>query len=380
MLLVMAVVAFVMLRGHGSVSARAILDAKGKEALDLACTECPDGTRVWIDSAPVEFRGGKAQLALRAPLKVGENPLVLVLERPGRSREEIAIALPIEFRVRGSTEPLTQDPPALAVLADVLPGTQLEIDGKAATPDSNGAVRVTYDVSADVSGPEATVKTLERVVPYKATSEGGSAQNGQVEIRLGITPLIVDAPGVSIVVADKELVIAGRTAPGATLKVGTQSVSLDPEGRFVSRQPLSVGDNAFTVRATLAEHAPRVIRVAARRSDNLERDAALARSMAQASYQEVVQAQEGAAGRSVWVEGALFDARRDGYSSVLLVDVKDGCKKAPCLVKLVYGVETSFDKGRKLKAFGKLVKFVDGPRTGERIPEVRADLVVAGAK
>ncbi len=380
MLLVMAVVAFFMLRGHGSVTARAVLDAQGKEVLELSCSECPDGTRVWIDTAPVTFRAGKATLTLQAQLKVGENPIVLVLERPGRSREEIALALPIEYRVRGSTEGLAQETPQVSVLANVLAGTQLEIDGKPVTPDASGASRLDYDVSGDVTGPESTVKTLERVVPYKATAAGGSPQAGQVEVRIGITPLIVDAPGASITVGDKELVIAGRTAPGAVLKIGGRPVTLDAEGRFVGKVALAVGDNTFIVRSTLQDHAPRLVKVAARRSDNLDRDAALARSMAQVSFQEVLSSPDASAGRTVWLEGSLFDARHDGYSSVLLLDVKEGCKKSPCLAKLIYGVETSYDKGRALKAFGRVIRFVDGPRTGERIPELRADLVVPGAK
>jgi len=64
---------------------------------------------------------------------------------------------------------------------------------------------------------------------------------------------------------------------------------------------------------------------------------------------------------------------------VLLVDVKGGCKKAPCLSKVLYGVTTPLAKGRSVKAFGKVMRFVDGARSGERIPEMRADLVVAGA-
>ena len=380
MLLAMAVLAFFMLRGHGSVSARALLDAKGKEVLELSCTECPDGTKVWIDMAPVAFRGGKATLGLQQQLKVGENPIVLVLERPGRSREEIALALPIEYRVRGSTEGLAQDKPQVSVLASVLSGTKLEVDGKPVAADGAAPARFDYDVSAEVTGPEATVKSLERTVPYRATSASGAVQAGQVEVRIGITPLIVDAPGASIVVGGKELFIAGRTAPGAALKVGEKAVNLDAEGRFVSKQPLVVGDNAFMVRATLQDHAPRLIQVTARRSDDLERDAALARSMAQASYADAVKAPEASVGRSLWLEGALFDARHDGYSSVLLIDVKSGCKKSPCLAKVIYGVETAWDKGRTLKASGKLLRFVDGPRSGERIPEVRAELVVAGGK
>ncbi len=380
MLLVLAVMAFFMLRGHGSVTARASLDESGNEFLDLSCSECPDGTTVRVDQNPVPFQSGKARLKLSAPLKVGENPLVLVLERPGRSREEIALALPIEFRVRGSTDELQQDNPKLSVLASVLPTTKLEVDGKEVKGAPNEIVRFDYDVTAELTGPEPSVKILERTVPYKSVSATAGSQSGQVQLRIGITPLIVDAPGASIVVGQKDVVIAGRTAPGSVVKVNAQTVPLDPEGRFVAKQALAAGDNAFTVRSTLKDHAPRLVKVAVRRSDDLEREASLQRATAQSSYAELMRAPDAAIGRSVWLDGQLFDARRDGYTSVLLIDVKTGCKKAPCLAKVLYGVETSFQKSRALKAFGKLLRFVDGPRTGERIPELRADLVVAGAK
>lgn len=378
MLLVIAVLAFVMLRGHGSVTARASLDAKGVEQLELSCSECPDGTKTWIDSSPVSFRGGKATLRLQSPLKIGDNPIVLVLERPSRSREEIALAIPIEFRVRGSTDELAQETPKVAVVASALQGSKLEVDGKPVPTDANGSSRFEFDVSAELTGPEASVKSLTRLVPYKATSPTGVVHTGQVEIRLGITPLVVDAPGAAIIVAQKDVVLAGRTAPGSTLKVGGQEVALDPEGRFVSRQALSLGDNTFVLRSTLKDHAPRLMKVQVKRSDNLEREASLARAMAQTTYAEVLRIGDAAAGRSVALAGQLFDLRHDGYSSVLLVDVKDGCKKAPCLAKVVYGIETQLEKGRSIKAFGKVVRFVDGPRTGQRIPELRADLVVAG--
>jgi hypothetical protein len=380
MLLVMAVVAYFMLRGRGSVTARAALDARGDEQLELACDECPDGTKTWIDTAPATFRGGKATLPLQTPLKVGENPIVLVLERPGRSREELALSLPIEFRVRSSTDELSQDTPKVSVLASVLAGTKLEVDGKPVAPDPSRVVRFDYDVTSEVTGPEASVTTLERLVPYKATSANGTGQDGQVQIRIGVTPLIVDAPGPSIVVDAKELVIAGRTAPGAVLKVGAQVIALDPEGRFVSKQALSRGDNSFTVRSTLKDLAPRLVKVNVRRSDDLEREATLARTTTQTSYIEVMRAGEAAIGRSLALDGQLFDVRHDGYTSVFLLDVKGGCKKPPCLSKVLYGVTMPVEKGRRIQAFGKVMRFVDGARSGERIPEVRADLVVAGAR
>lgn len=375
-----AALAFFMLRGHGSVTARASLDARGNEQLELTCVECPDGTTTWVDAAPAAFTAGKATLGLSRPLKVGDNPVVLVLERPGRRREEIALSLPIEFRVRGSVEQLAQESPKVSVLAGVQAGTKLEVDGKLVPTDPSGAVRFDYEVATQLTGPEASVKTLERVVPYRATSASGRSQEGRVEIRIGITPLVVDAPGDSIIVGTKELVLAGRTAPGSELRIGAQVIATDAEGRFVSKQSLAVGENSFMVRATLKDHAPRLVKVSVRRSDDLEREAALASTLVQTSYAEVLRAKDSAIGRSLALEGELFDLRHDGYSSVLLIDVKDGCRKAPCLSKVLYGTETPLDRGRRLRAFGKLVRFVDGPRQGERIPEVRANLVVPGAR
>jgi hypothetical protein len=375
MLLVLAVMAFLMLRGHGSVTAKAGLDEHGSEYLDLACAECPDGTRVGLDSNPVPFSAGKAKLKLSSPLKVGDNPIVLVLERPGRSREEIALALPIEFRVRGSTDELAQDNPKLSVLASALPTTKLEVDGKEVKGAPGEVVHFDYDVADALTGPEASVKPLERTVPYKAVSAAGGTQTGEVQIRMGITPLIVDAPGASIVVGQKDIVIAGRTAAGSLVKLNGQPAQLDPEGRFVIKVALSPGDNLFTVRSTLKDHAPRLVKVAVRRAEDLEREANQSRANAQTTYPEAMRSGEASLGSNIWLEGQLFDARRDGYTSVLLVDVKKGCRQAPCLAKLLYGIETNFKKGHSLKAFGKLLRFVDGPRSGEHIPELRADLV-----
>src|SRR3954467_6579754 len=136
----------------------------------------PGRTKAWNDTAPVAFHAGKAHLGLQTPLKVGEKPIVLVLERPGRSREEIALSLPIEFRVRGSTEELAQDTPKVSVLASVLAGTKLEVDGKPVAPDPSGVVRFDYEVTGELTGPEASVKTLQRLVPYKAVLGSGGTQ------------------------------------------------------------------------------------------------------------------------------------------------------------------------------------------------------------
>jgi hypothetical protein len=362
------------------VTARAGIDALGRDQLELSCAGCQDGTSAWIGTARATFSAGKASLLLPAPLKVGDNPLALGLERPGRRREQIQLNVPVEYRVRGGTEQLAAAAPKISVVASALPGTKLVIDGKPVTLDAAGSARVDFDVAQELTGPDATLRTLQRRVSYSATPPGGAAHGGEVEIRLGVTPLVIDAPGAAIVLAAAELTIAGRTAPGATLLIGNDVVPLDPAGRFAKKQALPDGETNIVVRATLRDHAPRLVAVRVRRSKDIAREAALARGLAQASYAEVLRAADAASGRAVAFDGTLFDLRRDGYSSVILLDVKNGCQPGPCLAKLLYGTESGLTKGQQLSAFGKVVRFVDGPRTGQRIPEVRAELLVAGGK
>jgi hypothetical protein len=304
--------------------------------------------------------------------------VVVGIERPSRRREEIALAIPIEYRVRASTEELSQPSPKVSVLASALPGTRVVVDGKPVPAHANGPTRFDFEIENELSGSEPSVKILERKVPYSVTTPDGVKHDAQVQIRIGITPLVLDAPGELIVVGGKEAVIAGRTAPGAVLKVGEQDVSLDGAGRFVTKQALSSGDNRFVLRSTLREHAPRLVRLNVRRSDDLKREAASFRAAAEASYADVLRGGEAAIGRAVALDGSLFDLRGDGYSSVLLLDVKGGCPRSPCLAKVIYGANTDAAKAAKLQAFGKVIRFVDGPRTGQRIPEVRANLLIVG--
>jgi hypothetical protein len=377
-LLAAAVLTIFLVKGRGSVTARASLDDSGSELVELSCPECPDGTKAWTDTSQSSFQSGKAKLKLSSPLKIGDNPVVVGIERPSRGREEIALAIPIEYRVRGSTEELSQPSPKLSVLASALPGTSVIVDGKPMSAGAKEPARFDFAVESELTGSEASVKILERKVPYSVTSPDGLKHEAHVQIRIGITPLVLDAPGDFIVVSTKEIVIAGRTASGAALKLGDEHVSLDAAGRFVKKQALTKGDNRFVLRSTLQGHAPRLVTLTVRRTDDLKHEIAAFRAAAQASYADVLRAGEAAVGRAVALEGSLFDLRGDGYSSLLLLDVKNGCPKRPCLAKVMYGSSTEATKATKLRAFGKVVRFVDGPRTGQRIPEVRANLLVVG--
>ena len=74
------------------------------------------------------------------------------------------------------------------------------------------------------------------------------------------------------------------------------------------------------------------------------------------------------------------EARTENYNTVLLMDVQSGCAHAPCLARITYGAPYSLAAGDKFSAFGEVVGVVDGPRSGSKIPEIRADFLLKAGK
>ncbi len=62
------------------------------------------------------------------------------------------------------------------------------------------------------------------------------------------------------------------------------------------------------------------------------------------------------------------------------MDVQSGCAHAPCLARVNYGAPYSLSQGDKFSAFGEVLGLVDGPRSGSKIPEIRADFLIKAAK
>ncbi len=74
------------------------------------------------------------------------------------------------------------------------------------------------------------------------------------------------------------------------------------------------------------------------------------------------------------------EARTENYNTVVLMDVQGGCAHPPCLARVTYGAPFSLAAGDKFSAFGEVQGVVDGPRSGSKIPEIRADFLLKVGK
>ena len=87
---------------------------------------------------------------------------------------------------------------------------------------------------------------------------------------------------------------------------------------------------------------------------------------------------DGQRGLSVALDGSVVEARTDSFTTVLVMDVKSGCKAPPCLARVTWGAKVSLASGDPVSVFGVLGGSVEGPRSGTRIPAVTADFVLKG--
>jgi len=300
-----------------------------------------------------------------------------VLERPGGQSDRVDLKIPVEFRVRGEMKGLEETPPRLSVLVSTVPEATAVVDNKPlALRGTEG--RYDLDVSADLTGPDPQVRRLERRISYTVKPPNGEAQSGSVTLQLGIAPLVVDAPGESVVIEKPSFVLAGYTGKGGTVTVAGSPITVDANGRFAQVMNVSApGETTILVRAMLHDHAPRLFPLRVRRVESFAREAERARAGATSDYGALLKASSGA---SVALDGSVVEARADGYVTRMLIDVRGGCTAPPCLAKVSYGSTLELGTGNTLSVFGKFRGLVDGPRTGTKIPDVSGDFMVRGKR
>jgi hypothetical protein len=378
-----AVVALLLYRSRGAITASLDTSTAGHESLALTCAGCTDESKVRLGSQQAVFHGTHATLELREPLRVGDNRIPVELERrPGRA-EQVELRVPVDFRVRAETATLSQSPPRLTVRVEAVPHSAVVVDGKPLTfsPGPSGVQTATaeLDVARSLMGMSSTVAMLEREIPYVVTPPDGSPSSGQVKVRVGVTPLVVQAPGASIVIEGATFVLAGRTAKDGSVSVEGRPITVDASGAFAQMMSVSaLGETNVIVRADAKDQAPRLVSVKVRRVQSLATEAAALRARATTAYSAIQSSPDGQQGLAVALDGSVVDARTEAFTTVLLLDVKSGCAAAPCLARVNVGEKLALKPGSSVSVFGSVVGAAAGPRAGTRIPAMAADFVLKG--
>jgi hypothetical protein len=378
--LLLAAAAFALLwKSSKPLSVAISADASGKDRIDLVCQECPDGTLVSLSSARAEIAGRKAYLTLPEPLPLGDNHVSFGLQMPGaREPEVVSMTLPpVEYRIRPDTSTLVGDQPRLTLKIAAIAGSKVEIARQPVGLDAAGNGEIAVDLTGELIGPASEVVSFEQSIAYRIAPPSGKTYEGELAFKIGVTPLLLEAPGIDTVTDMERFMLAGRTTKGAELWVAGTTIAVDAGGRFAQLMSIdSVGETRVTVRATEPGLAPRFVSFRLQRVQSLENEATQRRQKA-LPLADVRRRIADHVGSSVVVSGRVEEVRVDGHRSLILLQPDAGCDGRSCLVRLVYGGLRKLARGQAVTAIGRLQGSVAASAgSGGEVPEVDVSLLL----
>ncbi|HEV3188997.1 MAG TPA: hypothetical protein VGY54_00800, partial [Polyangiaceae bacterium] len=277
LLLVGGIVIAWLWRGAPAMTAQARVSPEGDDVLHLHCDprSCKNGTTVQLDTSEATFIDGESDLALARPLRIGDNPLSLRVDRPGWGRDEVVhLVVPVAFRIRADVAPMSSPNPSVVIRVEALPGSDVTLDGKPLALDSSGMGSYAVDESSATEGPADESRVLAVQIPYVVVPKGAAAEKGSVTARVVVAPLRVDSPSAHAVVERDRVLVAGRAAKGATVTIDAEPVAVGPEGAFETTVALpALGERIVQVRGGTGALSARTVRIAVKRVRSLAAEA-----------------------------------------------------------------------------------------------------------
>jgi hypothetical protein len=351
-------------------------DESGRDSLELDCPNCSDDSAIALAETSIAFRSHHATIPLKAPLKMGDNSVELLLSRRGTRPEKIQLSVPVEYRVAGDTAGLDETPPRLRVLFEKLPNVAIAVDQQPVSFDSSGRGRFDIDVSNDLVGPSSVERPLERRISYSVRSASGTTQ-GSVNIRTGILPLNIDSPGPLLVTDQQEFKLCGTTAPGAHIDVAGLNVTVNGSGHFC--HPMLIKEaGKFTIWITSSAKgfAPRRIPRVIERISNLAEYAKKLYSEVPHELDKSVPAAGTSGNSMIAVSGTIMELSEAPPITRLLVQL--GSKRdAQGFVRVVASNQPALPAGHIVTVFGQVTGTLKGP-DGRDMRELSAAFVVSG--
>lgn len=353
------------------IKAEARIDDRGGDALRISCASCPDGTTFAIAGASGVVKDRVADVTLPSPLLVGDNKFVIRIDRPGTGRDEdVKLVVPISYRIRPDLSGLAGNEPSVRIVVEATRDTKVTVDGKPVALGVDGKGSHPIDVASECTGALAETRFIERKIPYEITHGKGQTDRGTVAVKLGVTPLVLESPRPRAVLESATFLIAGRTLKGAVIDIGGTQIATGADGAFARTLKVDqMGETTVKVRAVAKDQAPRIVSFTVDRVTDLEAAAKAFLSQAKVDLEALLADPSKHTGSAVFLQGEVLDSRVQGNETIVLFDAREGCRKSPCLVRVVRAGAEALPKGQKLRVFGYVAGIYEAKGTAAA-PEV----------
>jgi hypothetical protein len=374
-----AVVFSVLYDSPKPLSALAGVDDQDRDVLTIICDNCGEGTRATLEGTTITLNNGGGILPLKEPLSLGNNIFKIGLERPGMGRDEVVnVVVPVQYRVHADYSGLNDDPAVFGAVFQVQPGLKVTVaDEEEIELDETGRGAYAIDLSKRLEGIAPKERVIHEVLSYQVRSEQGEPDKGRIRLQANVVPLWLESPGLRTVLEGDRFKLAGRTAKGGSVSVEGQPIVVDAEGHFNQMMSVdAVGETNIVLRAQAPDKAPRWVQLKIKRVEDLKKEADLFRQTGTDQYGSYAQNIDSKIGLAVVADGVVEQSALDGQTTTILLDVQNGCKQGPCLVRLVNGGALELKPHTKLSAFGRISRAVEGTRPGKQIPEIQVEFLL----
>ncbi|HJL17668.1 MAG TPA: hypothetical protein RMH99_18535, partial [Sandaracinaceae bacterium LLY-WYZ-13_1] len=339
------------LLGGGSDLRATVEQGEDGELLVIEVPGAEEGTRVRFHGTERPLSAGTARFELSADdLTLGDNELSVDVVAPDGSVETHTVGLHLEMRVRADLGPLERTPPAIDVVVEAPPGSEVTLDGEDLALDEQGRGSRTFEIDGAEANAEGVV---EHVVRYRITPPEGEPAQGELSTRIPLTTMQIDRPGSELVTDRDSVEVAGAVAPGANVTVDGEAVDVEM-GRFLHTLELpEVGERTVEVVARSAGRAPHVERIQIRRVEDLEEEAARFEVNEDLTYARMAQNPSTYRGQPVRFEGVVYNVQVRQGRSVLQVLVAD-CPEGPraCPLWVTYPTATEAELQSRVRVLG----------------------------
>jgi hypothetical protein len=356
---------------HPSPPLRAeVVESGATTQLRVWCENCADGTLLRHGEQAAQFANQVADVNLQDNLKVGDNSVLVNLDRPGFGRDEdVTLQIPVRFQLEADFSHLSDG--RLGATIHAGPNAAASADS-VAVPLTSGVGTAAFDFTAQATGPSTEVTWATHSFEFSVHALGVT-ESRSFTVRAPVVPLTVETPNSFTVVDTAQFMLAGQSAKGASVSVAGAPIAVDAQGRFAQLMSIDAeGETQFHVRAELKGSAPREVQLKVRRVLDKRRAAREFNARALRKYSEIRPRLELKDKPDIALHGIVRETRTGGYSAAALLEIAAGCDSAPCFIKVIHSLKSPLTSGHYVSVFGRATGLVAAPIGSTPIPEVEA--------
>ncbi|MET0340588.1 MAG: hypothetical protein ABW252_06280 [Polyangiales bacterium] len=355
-----------------------IVQGESGDALEISVPEAPPDAKARFAKAEQPLRAGVALFPLSADaLALGDNELSIGIVR-GDDVQTSQVRVHVAYRARVDTAALDREPPALDVVIEALPGSDVTLDGAKLALDARGKATRAYPIGVEGGGKLAFQARYRIALPDGAVTEGALSSS------LPVASVQVDRPGANVTTDQASVDVAGVAEQGAELTVDGQAVKIADDGRFSQRVKLpGLGAHTIAVRARSPGKAPRALQLAVTRVADLAAAAAAFEADTAITYEKLAADPVALRGRKVAFEGRVYNVEVGGGASRLQMLVR-ACprgQRCPLWVELSQAVDVGTDASvRVLGTVAGEQQFRSERGQVHTVPSVHAQYVLKSSR